>query len=325
MNAALRVCSPPVLGERPRPLRAIAADCPVGPPRTSRGIIPPYRVPLITSRRSPSRILNSHHARVLPASYSSRRPSRTRQSFRGPEFAPLFCGPQSPAATAGRRLDLTRESRARKADIAAPPATKLFERRPGPVEPDGIFEDARPVLGGFPPALKRRYRADKYAFKVRDKAHPMTSFSDSLSHNAPVPRSPSFGPLAFQRTGADILTGSHRERPPGEFPFRGRPSSRLKRRRCEEPGRACSRVRAAPKRTNKRSTMSLVLPAGSALSTAKISDCVTLYGEDPDRWPRNIYGRSQQRRSPASRTWTTRKISTRAFRLAGPRRRACLG
>ncbi len=130
------------------------------------------------------------------------------------------------------------------------------------------------------PAMVRRYGADKYQFKVRDKVIEQDLFTTSLSGT----RVPKVSLPKYQDWG-DILTWLLRENAPGFFPYSAGvfPLKRV----GEDPARMFA-GEGGPERTNRRfHYVSKGLPA-KRLSTA--FDSVTLYGEDPDHRP-DIYGK----------------------------------
>jgi len=128
--------------------------------------------------------------------------------------------------------------------------------------------------------LKSKYVADKYIFKVRDKAISINTFSTSLSHT----RIPKISLPKYEAWG-DIIKWRLQENLPGEFPY----TSGLFpfKREGEDPTRMFA-GEGGPERTNKRfHLVSLDMPA-KRLSTA--FDSVTLYGNNPDKRP-DIYGK----------------------------------
>lgn len=127
---------------------------------------------------------------------------------------------------------------------------------------------------------KKRYNADKYQFKVRDKIIEQDLFSTSLSGT----RIPKVSLPKYQDWG-DILKWVYQENVPGFFPYTAGVFP-LKRAN-EDPTRMFA-GEGGPERTNKRfHYVSQDLPA-KRLSTA--FDSVTLYGEDPDHRP-DIFGK----------------------------------
>jgi methylmalonyl-CoA mutase len=130
------------------------------------------------------------------------------------------------------------------------------------------------------PAMKRRYRAAKYQFQVRDKIIEQDLWSESLSHlkipKVALPRYEDWG---------DVLTWLLQENAPGLYPFTA--GVFPLKREGEDPARMFA-GEGGPERTNRRfHYVSRGLPA-KRLSTA--FDSVTLYGEDPD-WRPDIYGK----------------------------------
>lgn len=130
------------------------------------------------------------------------------------------------------------------------------------------------------PALVKKYEADFFEYKVRDKVikQPLTvqSLSGSRIPKVVLPKYKDWG---------DILRWQLEENVPGEFPYTAGVFE-LKRQ-GEDPTRMFA-GEGGPERTNKRfHYVSLGQPA-IRLSTA--FDSVTLYGEDPDHRP-DIYGK----------------------------------
>lgn len=130
------------------------------------------------------------------------------------------------------------------------------------------------------PALVKKYEADFFEYKVRDKVikQPLTvqSLSGSRIPKVVLPKYKDWG---------DILRWQLQENVPGEFPYTAGVFE-LKRQ-GEDPTRMFA-GEGGPERTNKRfHYVSLGQPA-IRLSTA--FDSVTLYGEDPDHRP-DIYGK----------------------------------
>jgi methylmalonyl-CoA mutase len=124
------------------------------------------------------------------------------------------------------------------------------------------------------------YKADEYAYKVRDKEIRVKTYHTSLSGNKipkiSLPRYTDWG---------DILRWNLQENVPGQFPFTA--GVFPFKRENEDPTRMFA-GEGNPERTNKRfHYVSKGLPA-TRLSTA--FDSVTLYGEDPDYRP-DIYGK----------------------------------
>jgi methylmalonyl-CoA mutase len=130
------------------------------------------------------------------------------------------------------------------------------------------------------PEVKKRYRADKYRFTVRDRVIELDLYSESLSHT----RIPRVSLPAYEDWG-DILHWLLTENAPGQFPFAG--GVYPLKREGEDPTRMFA-GEGGPERTNRRfHYLSREMPA-KRLSTA--FDSVTLYGEDPDHRP-DIYGK----------------------------------
>ncbi len=126
----------------------------------------------------------------------------------------------------------------------------------------------------------KRYAADEYTYKVRNREIKVPTFSTSLSGNK-IPRVC----LPKYRSWGDILKWSLQENVPGEFPYAA--GVFPFKRKGEDPTRMFA-GEGSPERTNKRfHYLSAGLPA-ARLSTA--FDSVTLYGNDPDHRP-DIYGK----------------------------------
>jgi methylmalonyl-CoA mutase len=130
------------------------------------------------------------------------------------------------------------------------------------------------------PEVKKRYRADKYRFTVRERVIEQELFTESLAHT----RIPRVSLPGFEDWG-DILHWLLTENAPGHFPFAG--GVYPLKREGEDPTRMFA-GEGGPERTNRRfHYLSREMPA-KRLSTA--FDSVTLYGEDPDHRP-DIYGK----------------------------------
>ncbi len=130
------------------------------------------------------------------------------------------------------------------------------------------------------PAMKARYKADKYRFTVRDKVIEQDLYTESLSGT----RVPKVALPAYRDWG-DVLKWLLRENAPGHFPYTA--GVFPLKRQGEDPARMFA-GEGGPERTNRRfHYVSEGMPA-KRLSTA--FDSVTLYGEDPDHRP-DIYGK----------------------------------
>lgn len=139
--------------------------------------------------------------------------------------------------------------------------------------------ECRRILREWPETV-RKYKADEFIFKVRDKEIRQSLFHESLSKikipKISLPRYEAWG---------DILRWVLTENVPGEFPFAA--GVFPLKREGEDPTRMFA-GEGGPERTNKRfHYVSLGQPA-HRLSTA--FDSVTLYGEDPHIRP-DIYGK----------------------------------
>lgn len=130
------------------------------------------------------------------------------------------------------------------------------------------------------PDIQKKYKADEFIFKVRDKEIKQSLYSESLSKL----RIPKISLPRYEAWG-DILRWLLTENVPGEFPYAA--GVFPLKREGEDPTRMFA-GEGGPERTNKRfHYVSLDQPA-HRLSTA--FDSVTLYGEDPDIRP-DIYGK----------------------------------
>jgi len=144
---------------------------------------------------------------------------------------------------------------------------------------DRLDPECRKALTGWTD-LRRAYRQDKFAFKVRDRVIEQDLFHTSLSGTR-VPK------VALPRHSdwGDVLRWVLTENAPGFFPYAA--GVFPLKREGEDPTRMFA-GEGGPERTNRRfHYVSLGMPA-ARLSTA--FDSVTLYGEDPDRRP-DIYGK----------------------------------
>ena len=135
------------------------------------------------------------------------------------------------------------------------------------------------LLREWPETIKK-YKADEFIFKVRDKEIKQSLYFESLSKlkipKISLPRYEAWG---------DVLRWLLTENVPGEFPFAA--GVFPLKREGEDPTRMFA-GEGGPERTNKRfHYVSLDQPA-HRLSTA--FDSVTLYGEDPHIRP-DIYGK----------------------------------
>jgi isobutyryl-CoA mutase len=130
------------------------------------------------------------------------------------------------------------------------------------------------------PEMKKRYKANKYQFQVRDKIIEQDLYTESLSH-LKIPKVS----LPTYEDWGDILKWLLTENAPGLFPYAA--GVFPLKREGEDPARMFA-GEGGPERTNKRfHYVSAGMPA-KRLSTA--FDSVTLYGEDPDHRP-DIYGK----------------------------------
>jgi methylmalonyl-CoA mutase cobalamin-binding domain/chain len=142
-----------------------------------------------------------------------------------------------------------------------------------------LHPDCKRLLKEWPETLKK-YKADNFIYKVRDKEIKQPLFYTSLSQ-LKVPK------IALPKYEAwgDVLRWLLTENVPGEFPYAA--GVFPIKREGEDPTRMFA-GEGGPERTNKRfHYVSLGQPA-HRLSTA--FDSVTLYGEDPHTRP-DIYGK----------------------------------
>ena len=142
-----------------------------------------------------------------------------------------------------------------------------------------LHYDCKRLLETWPETVKK-YRADKYQFKVRDRIIEQELWTETLSH-LKIPKIS----LPKYHDWGDILRWLLIENVPGEFPFTA--GVFPLKREGEDPTRMFA-GEGGPERTNRRlHYLSKDMPA-KRLSTA--FDSVTLYGEDPDFRP-DIYGK----------------------------------
>lgn len=142
-----------------------------------------------------------------------------------------------------------------------------------------LTPENKALITGWP-ALLEKYKADHYAFQVRDKTIKLPLYSESLSHT----RIPKVSLPQFKDWG-DILRWQLMENLPGEFPYAA--GVFPLKREGEDPTRMFA-GEGGPERTNKRFHYVSVDQPAKRLSTA--FDSVTLYGEDPAYRP-DIYGK----------------------------------
>ncbi len=162
--------------------------------------------------------------------------------------------------------------------VPASPALNDLESRYRALEAT-LHPESRRLLAEWP-GMRKRYRAAKYQFTVRDRILEQDLYTVSLSQlripKVTLPRYEDWG---------DLLRWLLRENAPGHFPYTA--GVFPLRREHEDPARMFA-GEGGPERTNKRfHFVSRGTPA-KRLSTA--FDSVTLYGEDPDRRP-DIYGK----------------------------------
>jgi methylmalonyl-CoA mutase len=154
------------------------------------------------------------------------------------------------------------------------PLTDIYNKLEESLDPE-----CRRLLREWPDTI-RKYKADEFIFKVRDKEIKQSLYSESLSKL----RIPKISLPRYEAWG-DILRWLLTENVPGEFPYAA--GVFPLKREGEDPTRMFA-GEGGPERTNKRfHYVSLEQPA-HRLSTA--FDSVTLYGEDPGLRP-DIYGK----------------------------------
>lgn len=142
-----------------------------------------------------------------------------------------------------------------------------------------LHPESRRLLQEWP-LMQKRYSADLYEFKVRDRIIQQALYSETLS-GLKIPKVS----LPKYHDWGDILRWLLRENVPGEFPYTA--GVFPLKREGEDPTRMFA-GEGGPERTNRRfHYVSKGLPA-KRLSTA--FDSVTLYGEDPDMRP-DIFGK----------------------------------
>lgn len=144
---------------------------------------------------------------------------------------------------------------------------------------ENLHGECKRLLKEWPETVKK-YKADQFVYKVRDKEIKQDLYYESLSRL----RIPKIALPRYECWG-DILKWLLTENVPGEFPYAA--GVFPLKREGEDPTRMFA-GEGGPERTNKRfHYVSLGQPA-HRLSTA--FDSVTLYGEDPHTRP-DIYGK----------------------------------
>lgn len=139
--------------------------------------------------------------------------------------------------------------------------------------------DCKQLLEQWPETVKK-YRAEKYQFKVRDRIIEQDLWYETLSH-LKIPKIA----LPKYHDWGDILQWLLTENVPGDYPYTS--GVFPLKREGEDPTRMFA-GEGGPERTNRRfHYVSKDMPA-KRLSTA--FDSVTLYGEDPDLRP-DIFGK----------------------------------
>ena len=121
------------------------------------------------------------------------------------------------------------------------------------------------------PEVKRRYRAETYAYQVRGRKLERSLFSESLAGSriprVVLPRFRDWGEVLRWRLGENV---------PGAFPYT---AAVFPLRRLEEHPQRMFAGEGGPERTNRRFHFLSQASLANRLSTA--FDSVTLYGEDP--------------------------------------------
>ena len=144
---------------------------------------------------------------------------------------------------------------------------------------DQLEHRSRAMLRAWP-EMKRRYKADRYEFQVRERIVKQDLYSESLSGS----RIPRVALPEYQDWG-DILRWLLTENAPGMFPYA---AGVFPLKRQEEDPQRMFAGEGGGERTNRRFHFLSRASAANRLSTA--FDSVTLYGEDPDPRP-DIYGK----------------------------------
>jgi isobutyryl-CoA mutase len=142
-----------------------------------------------------------------------------------------------------------------------------------------LHPECKQLLDAWPATVKR-YQADHYEFKVRDRVLKQDLYTESLSHL----KIPKLALPKFEDWG-DILKWLLTENLPGFFPYAA--GVFPLKREGEDPTRMFA-GEGGPERTNRRFHYVSKGMAAKRLSTA--FDSVTLYGDDPDHRP-DIYGK----------------------------------
>ena len=142
-----------------------------------------------------------------------------------------------------------------------------------------LHYDCKRLLEQWPETV-RKYRAEKYQFKVRDRIIEQDLWHETLSH-LKIPKIA----LPKYHDWGDILRWLLTENVPGEYPYTS--GVFPLKREGEDPTRMFA-GEGGPERTNRRFHYVSKGMTAKRLSTA--FDSVTLYGEDPDLRP-DIYGK----------------------------------
>jgi methylmalonyl-CoA mutase len=142
-----------------------------------------------------------------------------------------------------------------------------------------LHPECKKLIEGWP-ELQRKYAADFFEYKVRDKVikQPITTTSLSGTRIAKVV-------LPKYNDWGDILKWQLEENVPGEFPYT---AGVFPLKRAEEDPTRMFAGEGGPERTNRRFHYVSQGQPAKRLSTA--FDSVTLYGEDPAYRP-DIYGK----------------------------------
>ncbi|WLR50744.1 methylmalonyl-CoA mutase family protein [Bacillus tianshenii] len=142
-----------------------------------------------------------------------------------------------------------------------------------------LTPESKKILEEWPERLKK-YAADEYVVKIRDKEIVTELKTKSLSGTL-IPKVS----LPKYKDWGEILKWNYRENAPGYFPFTA--GVFPFKRKGEDPKRQFA-GEGTPERTNRRFHYLSKDDEAKRLSTA--FDSVTLYGQDPDERP-DIYGK----------------------------------
>lgn len=205
-------------------------------------------------------------------------PQRTRYLSEIAETIRAYNESLEVQAIQARKLQSVTETAAYLAKDAEPTLQKKLQSEQQKLEKE-LGAPALEKLKGFEDKRKR-YEADEYRFKVRDREMVVRTHTESLSHTripkVLVPKLESWG---------EVLRWEGQENVPGLFPFTA--GVFPFKREFEDPTRMFA-GEGAPERTNRR--FHYVSQGMPALRLSTAFDSVTLYGEDPDLRP-DIYGK----------------------------------